>query len=186
MRVKQIGQDKADLPLRYDPSHPAANARRLREDSNVNSFVEVMDMREAQRSYSANLAVLQTTRSMLIADHRHAEMSRIPTVTVTPVRGGRGLCAGRPGRQTATRPAASAAALQRALEGAVEAGPRGGRADDEGDRRRRQSDRGRHRRVACRARAAIHRRDPRPRRAGVSGHHAHADLTSMSIPARRR
>jgi flagellar basal-body rod protein FlgC len=32
---------------------------------NVNSFVEVMDMREADRSYSANLAVLQTTRGML-------------------------------------------------------------------------------------------------------------------------
>jgi flagellar basal-body rod protein FlgC len=32
---------------------------------NVNSFVEVMDMREAERSYSANLAVLQTTRGML-------------------------------------------------------------------------------------------------------------------------
>ena len=32
---------------------------------NVNSFIEVMDMREAERSYSANLAVMQTTRGML-------------------------------------------------------------------------------------------------------------------------
>jgi flagellar basal-body rod protein FlgC len=32
---------------------------------NVNSFVEVMDMKEAQRSYDANLAVMQVTRSML-------------------------------------------------------------------------------------------------------------------------
>ena len=32
---------------------------------NVNSFIEVMDMREAERSYSANLSVMQATRSML-------------------------------------------------------------------------------------------------------------------------
>ncbi len=65
VRVREIGHDKSDLPLRYDPSHPAANADGYVKTSNVNSFVEVMDMREAERSYSANLAVLQTTRSML-------------------------------------------------------------------------------------------------------------------------
>ena len=32
---------------------------------NVNSFVELMDMREAQRSYTANLSVMQATRAML-------------------------------------------------------------------------------------------------------------------------
>jgi len=32
---------------------------------NVNSFIEVMDMREAERSYNANLAVMQSTRGML-------------------------------------------------------------------------------------------------------------------------
>ena len=32
---------------------------------NVNSFVEVMDMREAERSYNANLSVMQATRGML-------------------------------------------------------------------------------------------------------------------------
>ncbi len=65
VRVREIGHDKSDLPLRYDPSHPAANAEGYVKVPNVNSFVEVMDMREAERSYSANLAVLQTTRSML-------------------------------------------------------------------------------------------------------------------------
>ncbi len=63
--VKQIGQDKADQPLRYDPSNPAANADGYVKTPNVNSFIEVMDMREAERSYSANVAVLQATRSML-------------------------------------------------------------------------------------------------------------------------
>ncbi len=63
--VKKIGTDPSAFPQRYDPSHPAANANGYVSTPNVNSFVEVMDMREAERSYSANLAVLQTTRGML-------------------------------------------------------------------------------------------------------------------------
>jgi flagellar basal-body rod protein FlgC len=65
VRVKQIGQDNGQLPLRYDPSNPAANAEGYVKLPNVNSFTEVMDMREAQRSYSANLSVMQVTRGML-------------------------------------------------------------------------------------------------------------------------
>ncbi len=63
--IKQIGKDTGDLPLRYDPSNPAANAQGYVKLPNVNSFTEMMDMREAQRSYNANLAVMQATRSML-------------------------------------------------------------------------------------------------------------------------
>jgi len=65
VRVKRVGEDKSEFPLRFDPSHPAANAQGYVRTPNVNSFVEVMDMREAQRSYNANLAVMQTTRGML-------------------------------------------------------------------------------------------------------------------------
>lgn len=65
VRVKKIGRDMGDLPLRYDPSHPAADERGYLRVPNVNSFVEVMDMKEAERSYSANLNVLQVSRSML-------------------------------------------------------------------------------------------------------------------------
>ena len=65
VRVKQVGRDASDLPLRYDPSNPAANADGYVKTPNVSSFVEMMDMREAERSYSANLAVMQATRSML-------------------------------------------------------------------------------------------------------------------------
>lgn len=65
VRVKEIGLDRSDLPLRYDPSNPAANDAGYVKQPNVNSFTEVMDMREAQRSYSANLSVMQVTRSML-------------------------------------------------------------------------------------------------------------------------
>lgn len=63
--VKRIGRDASAFPLRYEPSHPAADARGYVATPNVNSFVEVMDMREAERSYSANLGVMQTSRGML-------------------------------------------------------------------------------------------------------------------------
>ncbi len=63
--VKEIGRDKGALPLRYDPANPAANAEGYVKLPNVNSFTEVMDMREAQRSYSANLSVMEVSRGML-------------------------------------------------------------------------------------------------------------------------
>ena len=63
--IKQVGHDAGDLQLLYDPSNPAANADGYVKLPNVNSLVEVMDMREAERSYSANLAVMQATRGML-------------------------------------------------------------------------------------------------------------------------
>ncbi len=65
VRVKSITPDHSQLPEKFDPSHPAADARGYVRTPNVNSFVEVMDMREAQRGYSANLNVLEVTRSML-------------------------------------------------------------------------------------------------------------------------
>jgi flagellar basal-body rod protein FlgC len=65
VKVKSVGVDGSDLPLRYDPANPAANGQGYVKLPNVNSFVEIMDMREAERSYSANLSVMQATRSML-------------------------------------------------------------------------------------------------------------------------
>ena len=65
VHVKQVGTDRSEFPQRYDPSNPAANADGYVKLPNVNSLVEVMDMREAERSYNANLAVMQSSRSML-------------------------------------------------------------------------------------------------------------------------
>ena len=65
VRVRNVGVDKSDLPKRYDPSHPAADTDGYVRTPNVNSFVEIMDMREAQRGYSANLNVMEVTRTML-------------------------------------------------------------------------------------------------------------------------
>ena len=63
--VKQIGRDKSEFPQRYDPGHPAADTNGYVRTPNVNSMIEVMDMREAQRSYNANLSVMQIARSMI-------------------------------------------------------------------------------------------------------------------------
>ena len=63
--VSRVGTAAGEFPTRYEPSHPAADARGYVKTPNVDSLVEVMDMREAQRSYSANLSVLETTRAML-------------------------------------------------------------------------------------------------------------------------
>ena len=48
------------------PGHPAANADGYVLTPNVNSLVEMMDMREAQRSYEANLTMIETAKSMLV------------------------------------------------------------------------------------------------------------------------
>jgi flagellar basal-body rod protein FlgC len=65
VRVKAVSQDPAPFPQKYDPSNPAADTNGYVRMPNVNSFVEMMDMREAERSYSANLNVMQASRSML-------------------------------------------------------------------------------------------------------------------------
>ncbi len=65
VRVGRIGTQAGDFPQRYDPSHPAADARGYVRTPNVDSMMETMDMREAQRSYAANLQVLEVTRGML-------------------------------------------------------------------------------------------------------------------------
>jgi flagellar basal-body rod protein FlgC len=63
--VKSVGTDKSAQPLRYDPGNPAADKSGYVKTPNVNSFIELMDMRDAEHSYSANLNVASTTRGML-------------------------------------------------------------------------------------------------------------------------
>jgi flagellar basal-body rod protein FlgC len=63
--VARVDRAPGEFPTRYEPGHPAADARGYVKTPNVDSLVEVMDMRESQRSYSANLSVLETTRSMI-------------------------------------------------------------------------------------------------------------------------
>src|ERR1700744_3566103 len=65
VRVKKIFDDPSQLPSKYDPSHPGANAQGYVLTPNVNPLIEMMDMREAQRSYEANMNVISTSRQMV-------------------------------------------------------------------------------------------------------------------------
>lgn len=56
--------DKTQLREIYDPSHPMADARGNYDGSNVDLIIEIADAREAQRSYEANLKMLDQTRQM--------------------------------------------------------------------------------------------------------------------------
>jgi flagellar basal-body rod protein FlgC len=62
----KISKDTSDFIMKYDPSHPAADAKGYVKMPNVNPLVELMDMKEAQRSYEANLGVIQVSRAMLM------------------------------------------------------------------------------------------------------------------------
>ena len=65
VRVARTGVDGAPFPLRYDPGHPAADADGYVLLPNVNPLLEMMDLREAQRSFEANLNALTLARSMV-------------------------------------------------------------------------------------------------------------------------
>lgn len=57
--------DTTEFPKRFDPSHPAADAQGYVKMPNVKPVMEAVDMRESQRSYEANLSVVDATRTML-------------------------------------------------------------------------------------------------------------------------
>lgn len=64
VKLASITPDMQPFGLEYDPTHPAADAKGYVKKSNVQSLTETMDMREAQRSYEANLNVIETARAM--------------------------------------------------------------------------------------------------------------------------
>jgi flagellar basal-body rod protein FlgC len=57
--------DSSDFRMKYEPGHPAADQNGNVKYPNVNSIVEMADMREAQRSYEANINVVTATRRMI-------------------------------------------------------------------------------------------------------------------------
>jgi flagellar basal-body rod protein FlgC len=57
--------DRSDFRVKYEPGNPAADANGNVKYPNVNSLVEMTDMREAQRSYEANVNVIGATRRMI-------------------------------------------------------------------------------------------------------------------------
>tara|TARA_B100000676_G_scaffold312790_1_gene388959 strand:+ start:7258 stop:7671 length:414 start_codon:yes stop_codon:yes gene_type:complete len=65
VEIKNLKEDKSDFRLKYDPNHPSANKEGFVEMPNVNALVEMMDMREAQRSYEANLNMIEASKNMM-------------------------------------------------------------------------------------------------------------------------
>ena len=65
VKVGRLAYDMSDFETRFEPGHPAADEAGYVRYPNVNSLIESMDMREAQRTYEANLNVVTSTRQMV-------------------------------------------------------------------------------------------------------------------------
>ncbi len=64
VRVDKVVKDNSPFEKRYAPNHPGADAQGYISLPNVNPLIEMMDMKEAQRAYDANLNMLKTAREM--------------------------------------------------------------------------------------------------------------------------
>ncbi len=68
VKLVELGKtriDSSDFRLKYEPGNPAADKNGNVKYPNVNPLLEMSDMREAQRSYEANINVISATRRML-------------------------------------------------------------------------------------------------------------------------
>jgi flagellar basal-body rod protein FlgC len=65
VRVDRVDRDSAKFRIEHDPTHPAADANGYVKLPNVDMMVELADMREANRSYEANIQVVKQARSLI-------------------------------------------------------------------------------------------------------------------------
>ena len=65
VRVKKISVDDSDFKLMYKPGHPAADENGYVKYPNVNRTRETLDLKEAQRSYEANISAIETSKAMM-------------------------------------------------------------------------------------------------------------------------
>lgn len=66
VEVKKVLHDQAEFGLRYDPGHPAADEIGYVKTTNVNGLVELMDMKQAQRSYESNLNAMDVSKNIIM------------------------------------------------------------------------------------------------------------------------
>jgi flagellar basal-body rod protein FlgC len=66
IRVDGTVTDKSAFSTRFDPSHPGSDVNGYVKLPNVNTLVELMDMREARRSYQANVSMIEAAKKMLL------------------------------------------------------------------------------------------------------------------------
>jgi flagellar basal-body rod protein FlgC len=64
VETTEVERDQSDFTVRYEPQHPAADNNGYVKLPNVNPLIEMANMREASRSYEANLTMLEQARSM--------------------------------------------------------------------------------------------------------------------------
>lgn len=68
MKVIKAGKpeaDRSEFELSYEPAHPAADANGYVKRPNVRTMIEIADMRQAQRSYEANLSAIEVAKAMV-------------------------------------------------------------------------------------------------------------------------
>ncbi|AOF88384.1 MAG: flagellar basal body rod protein FlgC [Shinella sp.] len=67
VQVERLGVDEGEFSTEYDPGNPAANEQGVVKMPNVNMLIEMADMREANRSYEANLQSIKQSRDLISA-----------------------------------------------------------------------------------------------------------------------
>lgn len=66
VKVNDVGTDQVTpFQKEYNPGHPAADEEGYVLMPNVNTTLEMMDLKEAQRSYEANLSTIDITKTMI-------------------------------------------------------------------------------------------------------------------------
>jgi len=73
VELSDIQLDNSAFTVEFDPGHPAADNEGYIKLPNVNPLIEMMDLREAQRSYEANLGAMDLMRTMASATLRILE-----------------------------------------------------------------------------------------------------------------
>ena len=62
--ANKIVRDDKDFKLKYDPSHPDADARGYVAYPNINPVIEMADLIEATRAYQANVSAFQSAKTI--------------------------------------------------------------------------------------------------------------------------
>ena len=65
IKLGRLRPDMSEFRSKHEPGHPSADPNGNGKYPNVNTLVEMMDMREAQRSYEANINVIGASRRMI-------------------------------------------------------------------------------------------------------------------------
>jgi flagellar basal-body rod protein FlgC len=64
VKMSRVEADQKPFKSEYEPGSPSADAQGYVKMPNVDTLVEALDMKEAQRAYEANLNVIETARAM--------------------------------------------------------------------------------------------------------------------------